>query len=330
MTVELNSELVAAYAAVFLNRADVYPVQLASGPYQGRYKAVHEPLTSALVVAHLTGELTLGAYALNSESMAKWVCFDADDASKWEQMLALAAKLQAHGIPVYRELSRRGGHLWLLLMQAAGLHVRRFGLQLLADHHIDKVEVYPKQYQLSTGPGSFVRLPLGVHRKDGKRYYFVDENGQPLAPSIREQLALLAAPQYVPQAFFFSVLAHAPQPKLALPSPQFTPRPDVAGATLSERIKNAISVLDFVSQYVELDSANKGFCPFHDDEHQSFQVHTERNFWHCYAGCPGQTVIDFWMNWRTKNGQDGSFVATVKDLADLLHIPAPKKNRKQK
>jgi DNA primase len=73
-----------------------------------------------------------------------------------------------------------------------------------------------------------------------------------------------------------------------------------------------------VSRYIELDERGRGYCSFHEDQHQSFGVHRERNFWHCYAGCGGGSIIDFWQKWREKQGQDPSFKATLAELAKLL------------
>lgn len=87
---------------------------------------------------------------------------------------------------------------------------------------------------------------------------------------------------------------------------------------LSKRIKRSISVADFVGRYVELDSRGRGLCPFHDDNHHSFQVHQGKNFWHCYSGCGGGSLIDFWMKWREKQRQDNSFTATIRELAQIL------------
>jgi DNA primase len=71
---------------------------------------------------------------------------------------------------------------------------------------------------------------------------------------------------------------------------------------------------------VQLDARNTGFCPFHDDQVRSFGVNDSGNFWHCFAGCGGGSVIDFWMKWRTKHGQDGSFTETVRDLRIMLSL----------
>jgi hypothetical protein len=62
---------------------------------------------------------------------------------------------------------------------------------------------------------------------------------------------------------------------------------EVRAFTLSERIKASVTVLEFVSQYVDLKptaSGAVGLCPFHDDHHPSFGVNTEGNYWNCWAG----------------------------------------------
>jgi hypothetical protein len=319
---EISTELLRAFGQVFLNRTDVYPLQQP----KGHYSAVRKPLTTPLVLGHLKGHITIGAYALSVDSRAKWICFDADDDPQWAVLLQLAKQLEAQSVLPYRERSRRGGHLWLFFPTAVpGGLARRFGRQLLAEQDVNEnsIELYPKQDEHHTGAkavGSFVRLPLGVHRKSGMRYPFVDAQGQYFASPLEQQLRLLASPTSIPFPFLMDVLARAPQPKPMQPTAPLRAAQEATGATLSERIKNAVSVLEFVSHYVDLDRNHKGFCPFHDDQHMSFQVDPTRNFWHCYAGCRGQTVIDFRMRWRSAHGQDGSFTATIKDLATLLSL----------
>jgi hypothetical protein len=168
---DLDAALVIAYAATFIPRDDEYPLQLANG----RYISLQHHLYPDLIVAHLKGFITLGTYALDRQSMAKWLCLDADDQFRWDKLKALAQTLADQQVTAYLESSRRGGHLWLFTTALPGVDVRRFGKQLLADHQLDKlrIEMYPKQDQLSTGPGSFVRLPLGKHRLTGIRYHFI-------------------------------------------------------------------------------------------------------------------------------------------------------------
>jgi DNA primase len=76
-----------------------------------------------------------------------------------------------------------------------------------------------------------------------------------------------------------------------------------------------VTVLEFVGQYVDLKptaSGAIGLCPFHDDHNPSFGVNAEGNYWHCFAGCGGGSVIDFWMKWR-----ECDFTTAIKELAEM-------------
>jgi hypothetical protein len=240
----------------------------------------------------------------------------------------MASGLAKSRITSYLEPSRRGGHLWFFTEELPGFQIRRFATQLLGEYAIPLarqrrpgIEIYPKQDRPEAdGYGSLVRLPLGVHRITGKRYHFVDLEGNPLAPSVREQMQIFADPVRVPQTFIDEVLARAPEHSPRSPTPSFDQhKRETAGASrVSERIKASISVEEFVRQHIELDEHGKGYCPFHEDQHKSFQVNIEANYWHCYAGCGGGSIIDFAMLWRKKQGQDDSFKATISDLAKKL------------
>ncbi|NOH04966.1 MAG: hypothetical protein HND47_24830 [Chloroflexi bacterium] len=105
--------------------------------------------------------------------------------------------------------------------------------------------------------------------------------------------------------FISQYKAYIPKPALVKSEP--------VGGTLSEQIKRSVTVLDFVGQFVELSPAGRGLCPFHDDHRQSFSVNAEKNYWHCFAGCGGGSIIDFWMKW-----QDVDFGQAVKELARTL------------
>ncbi len=317
---EIAPELVRGYTATFIPRFDLYPIQRSD---TGRYVSVKKPLNLTLVEAHLQGDLTLGAYALNGQSLAKWICLDADDKPQWDNLWRMAHRLHRQGVTSYLEPSRRGGHLWLFLSPIPGEQARRFGLQLQAEHDLLDVELFPKQDELKTGPGSLVRLPLGIHRKDGRRYYFLKLNGQPLADTIRAQIELLASPTLVPEGFVRQLLAQAPETSPRVATPQFIPWDDdhhlpEIDLPLSERLKSRISVYEFASRFVELDERGRGKCPFHDDTHASFSIDRQRNYWHCFAGCGGGSLIDFWAKWRETQGQPGDFTETIKELAAML------------
>lgn len=321
---EIDSDILQAFIALFFPRQDLHAQQRDNG----RYRLYPEPVTPELVEAHLWGEVTLGTYALTQDSQAFWIAIDADGEEDWSSILKGVKNLPFR---VYLEQSRRGGHAWLFFEQpVTGSEARRFARSVLRRFQlkIKDIEVFPKQGRLADGPGSLIRLPLGYHRKvkvpgkPGKRFVFQTVEGKLLAPTIREQLALLAYAERVPHTGLQAFLSEAPErsAKPVVPTTAFVLKPVDSRLSLSERIKQAISVKDFVSRYVELDGQNSGFCPFHDDEHTSFGVNETRNYWSCFAGCGGGTVIDFWMKWREVRGQDASFTATLKDLAEILGL----------
>ncbi len=312
---ELDRSLARAYGATFISRYDIYPAQRPDG----RYVAIKRTLSTDLIAAHLQGFVTLGAYALDRADRARWVCLDADTDAQWQGLLALGDLLTEHEVAPYLERSRRGGHLWLFFTDPVpGADARHFGRRLLREHELDDIELFPKQDALTTGPGSLVRLPLGIHRKTGRRYHFVHPDGSPIAPTIRAQIQMLAHPQTVPPPFVHAVLLRAPDDTQRVADPMLSPTGKGRGETLSARIKDRITVYDFVSRYVELNERGQGLCPFHDDHHASFSVDRENNYWHCFAGCGGGSVVDFWRKWRETHGQDTDFSATIKDLAQML------------
>lgn len=307
------SPLIEILARKFVQRWDMYPRQ-----FQGQrpYFTVHEPLHVGLLAAHLRGEITLGTYLLNAQSHGRFMVVDADEDDSWQQLVIMAQQLSQARCQAYLEHSRRGGHLWLFFDSwLPATEIRRFGQGLLKAHGITKTELFPKQDELRDGPGSLIRLPFGVHQATGRRYGFYTSTGEPLAFTLREQGKLLATANTVPNQVFTFYREYAPQPP---PQAEFEPL-EAAGEQVSDRIKASISCRDLISQYVELDERGRGRCPFHDDQVSSFSVNVQDNFWHCFAGCGGGSIIDFWMMYqRQVEGKPGDFKTAVKELSQLL------------
>jgi len=281
----------------FIQRWDLFAKQLDDG----RYICIRKPLQQRHLIAHLQGKITLGTYVLDRNSHARFIAFDADDDNQMASLIAMSENLSHQGTPSYLENSRRGGHLWLFFSKPTpGREARKFGTGLMEAYNLSDIELFPKQDRLKTGPGSLIRLPFGIHRKDGQRYGFATLDGQPVAPSYPDQIRTLSNPQVI-SVSFFEALRTSPPPRPANPFPA---RSDEFQDTLSERIKASISVHDFVGQYVELSPTGQGLCPFHDDQHASFSVNIEENYWHCFAGCGGGSVIDFYMRWQNCDFSD--------------------------
>ncbi len=133
----------------FIQRRDLHARQLDDG----RYVCVFRPFTVGLMYLHLKGEITLGAYLLDTQSQARFTVLDADDGQGFDRLRETATDLSKMGVSSYLETSRRGGHLWLFYEQPiTGTKARNFGLGLEQAYHLENIEVYPKQEQLVEGP----------------------------------------------------------------------------------------------------------------------------------------------------------------------------------
>ncbi|MBN1536193.1 MAG: hypothetical protein JW908_05630 [Anaerolineales bacterium] len=278
----------------FVQRWDIYARQLDDG----RYICVHEPLNVEHLFAHLRGEITLGTYCLNQKNKARFMVFDADDEKGFQNLIQLNSQLAKISYPSYLESSRRGGHLWFFFEKPiSGREARLFGQGILDEYGMEGIELFPKQDRLSQGPGSLIRMPFGLHRITGMRYGFITPERKPLAPTIREQIYALSTPQTISELM---IKSYPTSSSLETPV-TFPERSGEPTEMVSQRIKQSITVLEFVSQYVDLKpngSGAIGKCPFHDDQHPSFSVNDKENYWHCFAGCGGGSIIDFWMKWR--------------------------------
>jgi hypothetical protein len=94
---DLERDHVVAYANTFIPRLDQYPLQLKDGSYTH----IKRELYPDLIAAHLKGFITIGAYALDVEHQAKWLCFDADDGLRWYGLVALSRSLAEQQVTTY-------------------------------------------------------------------------------------------------------------------------------------------------------------------------------------------------------------------------------------
>src|SRR5256885_6116536 len=103
--VSLATDMVEAYASVFVHCWSQYAVQ----QRDGSYRRVREQLTLPLLAAHLAGRCTLGTYLLDEQHQCSFAVFDADSRDGFEQLVGLVMELALSGIPTILEASRRGG-----------------------------------------------------------------------------------------------------------------------------------------------------------------------------------------------------------------------------
>ena len=133
---------------------------------------------------HLSGQLTIGLYALNPRTQrCKWVAIDADYENALEDLLKLQWELRQDGVEAALEKSRRGAHLWIfadkpLLARHCRIYIYNLALRLRVPIKggsglAEGIEIFPRQDRIEPDEfGNAIRGPLGVHRASARRYWF--------------------------------------------------------------------------------------------------------------------------------------------------------------
>lgn len=289
-----------------IGRRDCYAVQLEAGTYA----RVNKPLTVTLLADHLAGQITLGTYVINEQGNCWFAVLDAD----MENGLVLLQVVQSELAPGSRlvlEASRRGGHGWLFFNQATPVDQVRAWLAPVATRH--GLELYPKQ-EAGRGVGSLIRVPLGVHRRSGRRYPFLTDELRPIGRRVSDVLAWLpSAPRSVVPASPV-IVASSDQAKASTTAPEIAtrPAPHDKKKSFSSPTARYSSIREWnaahdpfvvIGRYVELDRHGVGRCPFGEhheggrDDHSSFQVYAPHQVggycWLCHAGGIGGSIFDF-------------------------------------
>ena len=302
--VEMAAELVAAYASLFVHCWEHYAVQQRDGSYW----RVPEPLSLSLLAAHLAGRWTLGTYLLDCQSACSFVVFDADRADGLECLAELAGELLGQGVPTVLEASRRGGHLWVHLVEPTPAQVVR--AWLLPYAMAASVELYPKQDWLAPGgSGSLIRLPLGIHRQSRGWYPFVQRSawgewvpvGETVAVCcawVYQQVQRVAVPEAVRLACSEGVLVQSES--------RMDAEVEGAARTASHWSHGSIrqwcrsqDILAVIGRYLVLDGRGVGSCPFKEHHHRgdlrpSFQVFGGSDpHWYCYTWRRAGNLFDF-------------------------------------
>ncbi|MEM3459482.1 MAG: hypothetical protein QXQ64_10550 [Candidatus Bathyarchaeia archaeon] len=196
-----EQQLVDAMFTKFVSREEVYAVQLPKGGYM----KIEQPLASKIVQRHLEGDITVGVYQLNTQSMVKWLCFDLDPERledpkgsaqkllqvcferKMEEDKVERPRIWQHSVLL--EASRfpdPSYHIWIFFAIPVPAKVARWlGLRILelASLSPKQVEVFPKQSEITREQpyGNLVKLPFGFHQVERKWSRALDfESFEPL------------------------------------------------------------------------------------------------------------------------------------------------------
>lgn len=196
------------FLSLFGGREDVYARQWFSpSKGEGGYSPVRQPLTPRELRAHLLGEVTLGVYPIRLDGTCLFAALDVDlqksalEEARRSQALASLLKeelkqltkairqhLEEVGLnPIVEDSGYKGRHFWFPLaapepagtLVAFGKAVTALVQPLLGQHFA--CEWFPKASRPGTkGLGNLIKLPLGIHRRTGRRSCFLDGDGRPI------------------------------------------------------------------------------------------------------------------------------------------------------
>jgi hypothetical protein len=294
------------YRRLFVGRTSDFALQRENG----RYVRLGRPLTDHELCLHLMGKHTAGTYVINEDGQCHFAVFDADSLDGLDVLRRLQLTLAHNRIVSYLEQSRRGGHLWVFLLDALPASQLRAWLFPYCPRG---VEFYPKQDE-GSGYGSLIRLPLGVHRLSQKRYPFVrwtEGVYSHYAPTLATLLTWLDQIEWVPVPDAYQEV---------LPNTNVRTHTDTPTSLASCHLhllsysmptigawcamQDACSI---ISRYVHLDSRGRGCCPFGEhhtqgkDRHPSLRVYAPTRVggscWYCYAWGKGGNIFDFLCQW---------------------------------
>ncbi len=231
-----------AFLALFAGREGVYARQWASSTGETGYTPVQEPLTLKVAENHFLGQYTIGVYPVRLDNTVNFIAFDFDLAKfavakaitsqrTWQSLMdrlhqqacRLVDLAAAHDLPVYLEDSGfKGRHAWIFLETPLPAGVAKkcgdlLAVQLQPLPPEITVEVFPKQTSVKQGGlGNLIKLPLGFHKRTGRRAVFVQPDGQPYEDQLEFLLTVTKAPRRAVYAFIQRTQAAAP----SSPAPQ--------------------------------------------------------------------------------------------------------------
>jgi hypothetical protein len=282
--IHVSREEVETYARLFVNQPYYAQMTKRIGE-EATYFQPRNPekqpirLTIRTLHEHLTGRSTLMFYAINpSNQKAKWLCLDADYPNSEPDLERIKEQIAVDGVSSVYEDSRRGGHLWVLFSEPLSARdIRRYILNLLAKLSIPLakgakqpgIEVYPRQDEVNgTGFGNGVRGPLGIHRKDGKRYWF---RGTP--QDIHSQLSMLVDLPKLSPEHMKSLLRTLP------------PEPGVVPTNLRHFDRQSFSIFDYFPP-TRTNGRYEVQCPSCTHHHLAITAGSSKNgYYICFNGC---------------------------------------------
>lgn len=188
-----DNNLIKRVMELFSGREDVFAVQWS---YDGKngYSPQRRKMTEKDTLLHILGRKTIGVYQLKNDNSIKFAAFDLDIKkgikieSQSEVMEILKSsvqniytRLREIGFKPYIEFSgNKGYHIWVFFDRSVQSYkVKKIFENIkneLEENEKIGIEIFPKQIKTEKDRfGNLIKIPLGIHKKTGKRCLFADE-----------------------------------------------------------------------------------------------------------------------------------------------------------
>jgi hypothetical protein len=187
---------------LFSGREDTYAMQWWDEKGYGGYTPVRRPLTPQVVKNHLLGNITVGVYPIRLDGTVTFFALDLDinkralervrgdtkQAKKLRECLIQDASLVLQTLrtkgfdPLFESSGHKGRHFWVFLEHPEDADVLyKLGSFLLPSlgpiHPEFHLEFFPKQGKTVKQLGNLIKVPLGIHRKTGRRCDILKDDG---------------------------------------------------------------------------------------------------------------------------------------------------------
>ena len=301
-------EIVGDYLRLFVNRRaytlqSIHPHRASGRHYYFRptdkKTGAALPLTEETVRQHLQGEITIGLYAINpSTQRCKWLAIDADYKNAMEDLLKLQYQFWQDRVEPALEMSKRGGHLWILLEEPllardCRIYVHdlatRVGVPVKGAGLRDGIEIFPRHNAISDGEfGNAIRGPLGVHRGASRRFWFYGADY-----TLEAQLAYLNGLRKLKEEELQAFIAGKEMP-VSASERRSQPKP-VLGYP-RRTVRSGFEILDHVGKVRKVGRNYVGRCPScaesgHDRGGDNLAILIQDpRFYKCWAGCTKEMI----------------------------------------
>jgi hypothetical protein len=304
-TLKASRQIVNDYLRLFVNRRAYTMQSRRPNPVNGRHyyfrptkknAGARLELTNETIRRHLEGEITIGLYAINpSTQRSKWVAIDADYKNALEDLLKLQYHLWRDNVEPALEMSKRGGHLWILLAtpllaKECRVYIHdlatRLGLPVKGSGLADGIEVFPRHNAIGEGDfGSAIRGPLGVHRGAGRRFWFYGADY-----TLGAQMAYLSRLRKLTEEELRRFIAGKEIPR------EFARIERHQASAPGKRVHSEFRILDHVGKVRRVGRNYVGRCPScaqggHDRSGDNLAILIEDpRFYQCWAGCSKEMI----------------------------------------